>query len=166
MKLDREYQLHLLNMLSESYPKTHSVSDYLKKATEEDREKYIANMYYLGEHRLVEPAIQFSIDGRASVSMPRITKDGMDFIADDGGLKAILGVVTVKLHGDTIRDMIEAKIMASPLSQPEKQKFVDALKQLPADATKHLTMKVLDLGLKNWQEAWPAIQNYLQGLLS
>ena len=63
-------------------------------------------------------------------------------------------------------DMIETKIMSSPMNPPDKQKFADALKQLPAESIKHLTMRLLDLGLDNWQAAFPAIQKYVQDILS
>jgi hypothetical protein len=86
----------------------------------------------------------------------------MDFLADDGGLGAILGVVTIKLHDDTIRELIASKIMDAPLSQPDKQKLLDQLRALRGDSIKHLTMKLLDAGLENWTAALPVIQKSLE----
>ena len=45
---------------------------------------------------------------------------GIDFLTDDGGLSAILGVVTVKLHSDTIQALIAAKIDQAEISDSEK----------------------------------------------
>jgi hypothetical protein len=161
MKLDREYQKKLLNRLARTYPRQYPISDFLKDASEEDQEKYICNLYYLGEHGLVEPNIQIGADGMPSYSWPRITKDGMDFIAEDGGLSAILGVVTVRLHAETILGLVEHKIISCAQSHPDKQRWIDQLRQMPYESVKHLTMKLLDLGLENWPRALPVIQKFL-----
>ena len=166
MKLDREYQKEILRRLADSYPDYLNCIDWLHKISAEDEEKYAANILYLEGHGLVEGGVTMSLDRQVFFSLPpEITAKGIDFIADDGGLSAILGVVTIKFHEDTIRDMIQAKIMSSSMPQPDKQRFVDALKQLPGESIKHLTMRLLDLGLDNWQAALPAIQKYLQDLL-
>lgn len=166
MKLDREYQKEILRRLADSYPDYLDCMDWLRKIMGEDWDKYAANMLYLEGHGLVESGIKvFSLKPPILSSFPKITAKGIDFITDDGGLSAILGVVTIKFHEDTIR-MIEDKIMSSSMNPPDKQKFVDALKQLPAETIKHLTMRLLDLGLDNWQAAFPAIQKYVQDLLN
>lgn len=87
----------------------------------------------------------------------------MDFLADDGGLSAILGVLTVKLHDETIRHLIEARINSSDLPAEQKAGLLATLKDLPGEALKHLTEKLLDAGLDNWPVALLAIQMYLQG---
>lgn len=94
-----------------------------------------------------------------------ITAKGMDFLADDGGLSAVLGVVTIKLHDDTIKALIEARILASSLPEPEKKRLIDRLRELRAETTKHLVLKLVDLGLDKSQEAIELIGNILeQGL--
>lgn len=78
-----------------------------------------------------------------------ITASGMDFLADDGGIGAILGVVTVKLHEDTIKQLIEARIAASDLPEEEKRPLLQTVRELPGESIKHLTTKLLDAGLEN-----------------
>ncbi|MCM1513256.1 MAG: hypothetical protein NC112_09155 [Oxalobacter formigenes] len=165
MKLDREYQKEILRRLADSYPTYRDCMEWLGQTIREDEEKYAANMLYLEGHGLVESLVEI-IQGEPSYALPpEITPKGIDFIANDGGLSAILGVVTIKLHEDTIRDMIATRIISSSMPQSDKQRFVDALKQLPGESIKHLTMRLLDLGLDNWQAALPAIQKYLQDVL-
>ncbi|GJI89905.1 hypothetical protein RugamoR1_30680 [Rugamonas sp. R1(2021)] len=94
-----------------------------------------------------------------------ITAAGLDFLADDGGLTAILGTVTVKLHDDTIRNLIETRIQDSDLPPEEKTGLLHQLKELRGESIKHLTMKLLDAGLENLPAALPLIQKALGGLL-
>ena len=56
-----------------------------------------------------------------SVSLPKITAKGVDFIRDDGGLSAILSVQTVKLHEDTLKELLSIAIQQAKLPEPEKE---------------------------------------------
>src|SRR5690606_11320636 len=118
------------------------------------------NLRYLEEHRLVEVQAYETLDG-TMLSSARITARGLDFLADDGGLGAILGVVTVRLHEDTLKELVAAKIRDSALDQPEKQRYLDQLRELPAETTKHLVLRLVDAGLDNWQRALPLLQSTL-----
>lgn len=111
-----------------------------------------ANAAYLGEHGLLTFADNSSADcGSCFVSgLPvRITAKGLDFLEQDGGLSAILGTVIVKLHADTIRDMLETKVMGSNLPPEDKNRFVDTLKELPGEALKTLTNKLVEMACDN-----------------
>lgn len=96
----------------------------------------------------------------------QITAKGIDFLEGDGGLTAILGVVTVRLHDETIRDLIAARIQASDLPPEEKTGLLHQLKELRGESIKHLTMKLLDAGLENAQKAIPLIQKALESLMT
>ncbi|WP_089340600.1 hypothetical protein [Burkholderia singularis] len=157
MKLNREYQKEVLTELAEIYPHFGN-AEHVGDVSDEIR---AANLYYLAEHGLITESAQLSVDNLVSYRPAQITKDGMDFLAQDGGLSAILGVVTIKLHEDTIKSLIETKIMESDLPAADKPRFVDALRSLPADATKHLTMKLLDLALDHAPTALHAVQTAL-----
>lgn len=77
-----------------------------------------------------------------------ITARGIDFLEDDGGLSAILGTVTVKLHADTIRDLIDAKITESKaIPEQEKPALREALKGIRDEGLKQLTTKLISHGL-------------------
>jgi len=151
MKIDREQQRHTLRVLADTYPDIVRGADLRKLMSvsfdEADTKNFRANLSYLAEHQLIalhRPPYLEDVFVDAS-----ITAKGLDFLADDGDLSAILGVVTIKLHDDTLKSLIEAKILGSDLPQPDKKRWIDQLRSLPAETTKHLALKLVDLGLAN-----------------
>jgi hypothetical protein len=90
-----------------------------------------------------------SIGSHYAVSESTINERGLDFLADDAGLTAILGVVTVRLHADTIRDLIKAKIAEAAASEEEKGLFKRQLATLPATALEAATSQLVGIGLAN-----------------
>lgn len=157
-KLDREAQRRLLERLAEDYPES-VAADFLYQAIEPH--KMAANVSYLQEHGLIEAAYFGPKEMGNAVQVARLTNRGLDFLLDDGGLGAILGVVTIRLHEDSIKELIAAQISASDLAQPDKQRYLDQLRELPAETTKHLVLKMVDAGLANWQKALPLLQSIL-----
>ncbi|WP_215782780.1 hypothetical protein [Paludibacterium sp. B53371] len=164
MALNRPLQRELLCQLAEHYPEQVDICALNSTIISSAPDELDANLTYLYEHGLVAPAPHFEslsstnfFTGR-SVHPVTITAKGMDFLEEDGGLSAILGTVTVKLHADTIRDMLEAKIMSSTLPSPEKARFVDTLKALPSEALKTFTNKLVELACENPQAVWTTLQ--------
>ncbi len=164
VRLNRDLQREILHLYADAEPNEPARQDIDSIYERFDENTIVANLRYLEGHGLLEnslsrPAInagQKWLDGIA-----RITEKGQDFLMDDGGLSAILGVVTIKLHDDTLKALIGQKIEESDLALPDKRRWLDALRALPADATKHLTMKLLDLGLTHCPDALHAIQTVL-----
>lgn len=144
--LNRDFQLKLLKQLANYYPHAH-VGRW--QELNEDEATVKVNMFYLREHQLLETdaQIQPEFGGMFVYHSSKITHKGLDFLADDGGLSAILGVQVVKLHDDTIRELIAQRIMQSDLAPPDKHKLLDALRELPGESIKHMTMKLIDAGL-------------------
>lgn len=159
MKLDRELQLSILKQLADNYPEGVKLD-----RPESEKKIYDANICYLIEHGLVTKSTSH-IGSFTIVGAPTITAAGMDFLADDGGLSAILGIVTVKLHDETIRDLIAARLEESNLPVEEKTGLLHQLRELRGESIKHLTMKLLDAGLENWPAALAAIQTSLRSAL-
>ena len=125
--LDRNLQREILKELNNIYPDSKTYEYWIDAAiaqvagvieTVGEAELYIAkrsaNLRYLAEHGLV-----VCNDKNLSATV-KITAKGIDFLSDDGGLSAILGVVTVKLHSDTIQALIAAKIDQAEISDSEK----------------------------------------------
>lgn len=160
MNLDRTYQHELLEMLAQSYPRSHDIRRLFQDMDDAATERYAANLMYLEEHGLAESAIQYGMDGHMASGLPRITAKGMDFLADDGGLSAILGVVTIKLHENTLKELIAHRISESELPASEKSRLLEQIKSLPGEAIKHLTLKLVDAGLSNWPNALLAIETF------
>lgn len=155
--LDRKLQKRLLNKLKDEYP--------LYRAglfsSENIRSAQSINLHYLEEHGLVE--LERSrpkfLSGNANPALAtrsaepltgaaKITNRGWDFIENDGGLSAILDTVTVKLHADTIRDLIDTKIVESnAIPEQEKPALREALKGMKEEGLKQLTTRVISYGL-------------------
>jgi len=152
---NRHNQRQILETLLQSYPASVDVQGW-------DYPNLSAELKYLHEHNLAE--VRFSQSISADAPQPifaKLTARGVDFLQQDGGLSAILGVLTIKLHDDTIKEVIASRIMESDLPQPDKQRYIDALRELPAESTKHVVMKLLDMGLDHGATAISTIGKML-----
>lgn len=164
-KLDRAYQRELLKELARCYPRPCvDMALRMGRAAEQEREKYLANIVYLAENGLVKDWGQLGVDLKASFAPPTLTCKGMDFLAGDGGLSAILGVATIRLHGDTIKDLLDAWIDAAAASQADKHRLKSVLQSLPAESTKHLVMKLVDMGLATAPASLPLLEKLIHHL--
>lgn len=152
--LDRDFQRKLLKDLAELYPRR-------GKFTDEDHESLVVNLHYLAEHGLVEAAFSHVNHGNIIIGPAVITAKGLDFIQDDGGLSAVLGVVTVKLHDDTIRQLLIDRVQASQEPEGVKEKLVDAIKSAPAETLKTVTQQALEAGIRNLPNAVQLLQEWL-----
>ncbi|CAB3916075.1 hypothetical protein [Achromobacter piechaudii] len=159
MKLNRNAQRKLLEALATRYPNWTGISAALSHLDYNlDEPTKVGTAHYLADHGLIE---FFESAVSPADQQLRITAKGLDFLQDDGGLSAILGIVTIKLHDDTIKQLIEAKILASDLPPQEKKRWTDQLRSLPAETTKHLVMKLVDKGLESGPSALAAIGTIL-----
>lgn len=156
--LDRAFQRQLLTELRDIYPKP---ADVQRSWPDQVDNRLLVNMSYLAEHGLIEIKTSSYHSGEIALHHAKINARGMDFIADDGGLSAILGVVTIKLHEDTIRDLLISKVQASDAETSVKDHLVAKLKALPADALASITEKALGAGL----DRMPNVATWLSPLL-
>ncbi len=152
MEIDREYQRELLIDLRTRYPDHLCLKDAQGDAA--------TNCLYLQEHGLVVCS-SYATEQGLLVSSARITAKGLDFLEEDGGMTAILGVVKVDLHENTIRALIEARIDSSDLAESEKQEAIHQLRALRGSGLAHLTNRLIDLGLDQFPAALTAIRTGL-----
>lgn len=105
----------------------------------------IRNLLYLAEHELISidtpPFCDNPISEGSNIS---IKAKGIDFIENDGGLSAILDVVTIKLHSETIQQLLTAKISEADIPEEEKNKLKEALKTVQNSALETLTEKAIE----------------------
>lgn len=163
--LDRNLQREFLSELYKVYPDSIIHDDYINtaiaqtngviEAEEDDGVSFVlkqsANLQYLVEHGLV------TFGDKLSATV-KITAKGIDFLMDDGGLSAILGVVTVKLHSDTIQALLNTKIEQADIPPEEKSKLKVILSKMGDVALAKLTEKAIDAVTS------PQIINLLQNL--
>lgn len=156
--LDREFQRELLNDLKQLYPRS---ADLQRSYGEQDDNRLLVNLWYLNEHGLIDLNATRLASGGIKLHNAKITASGMDFIADDGGLSAILGVVTVKLHEDTLKALLVEKIQKSDAPQSVKDKLIERLKSIPSEALGKLTQRALDAGLDHVQDLPAMLDKWL-----
>lgn len=163
--LDRNLQHEILKELNNIYPDSKTYEYWIDAAiaqvagvieTVGEAELYIAkrsaNLRYLAEHGLV-----VCNDKNLSATV-KITAKGIDFLTDDGGLSAILGVVTVRLHSDTIQALLGAKINEANIPPEEKSRLKGILSKMGDVALAKFTEKAIDAVTS------PQIINLLQSL--
>ena len=147
--LDRTLQRQILELLKAHYPRGAIPVRDLKLSDEQAA----ANLRYLEEHGLCESGVMIGTDGPLAFSESTITAAGLDFLADDGGLSAILGVITVRLHAETIRTLIDAKIEASSIPTEEKSRLRRALASLSEASLRAATTDLVKSGLDHLPDA-------------
>lgn len=155
MRFDRSYQHAILEKLIEDYPDINDENKaWFDNEIRNNGDTYACNVSYLQDHGLLNSGVDVSTDingipCQITLSFPAITAKGIDFAAQDGGLSAILSVQTVKLHEDTIRDLLSVAVQSSKVSEEEKNQLLKAIKEVPAEGLKHLLTKLIDLALSN-----------------
>ncbi|WP_174635046.1 hypothetical protein [Yersinia thracica] len=161
-KFDRNTQRQVLQLLYDAYP------NELTSSQMKDIEGYFseqdschANLLYLEQHQLIRSGLKSDAVGYSLVNRPRITHKGIDFIRDDGGLSAILNIQTIKFHDSTII-ALEDIIRVANLPEEKKAGIISKLRELPADAIKHLTLQLLTSAVLNPLAAIQSIEKALQ----
>lgn len=149
--LSRELQLRILRHLMDRYPNQESRMDLAFKGTPEA--DITANVRYLNEHGLVSTKwMETSTHGLDHAGV-YLTAKGADFLADDGGLGAILGVVTVKLHSDSIKALLAAQVEKSDADPSVKARLIAKIKSLPAAALEAVILDGLTTGMTHLPDA-------------
>ncbi len=162
--LDRDLQRRILLALREPYPSFGD--DLLQPAVFECSEETMnRQLAYLHGHELITGkwALGYrAID--AYCTDVRLTSKGIDLLEDDGGISAVLGVVTVKLHSDTLLALVEQRIQDSDLPVQEKSRMRDQLRGLSTAAIKHLTLRLLDKALDQGPQAIQWLEKALRNI--
>lgn len=159
-KLDRSLQLAMLQRLEAAHP---DAVDLIRVFSDRghNRDKVISNAMYLSEHGLIElgDIVDYTYDGKAHTrgGPMRIVARGRDFLKDDGGLSAVLGVVVIKLHDETLRAILESKIAASTNPESVKRHALKRLRELPGDAMRSLLLRVVEKGAEHLD--WSFLQS-------
>jgi hypothetical protein len=154
--LSRELQHAILERLSDVYPdgpERLAFQDF-------DQRQLTYNVRYLQEHGLVTTKWFNPLDGPSSFSVQNlyITEKGIDFITDDGGLSAILGVMTIRLHEDTIRQLLIDRVEKTVTDPTVKAQILKKIRELPASAFQTVVMDGIKAGLESVPDlvAWLA----------
>lgn len=164
--LDRALQREILSTLSLMYPSgARDLVEILGIDADAER-RLLANVSYLAEHGLLVSGFRriqsFSGGTFEHLGETSITASGLDFLQDDGGLGAILGVITVRLDASQFSELLASRIEQSQsLSHEERSSLAAAVRNLPAKAIEKLSSKMLDWAVDHWQDALPLLHKWL-----
>jgi hypothetical protein len=161
MKVDRELQRTILEACKAVFPENASGDALIKLS--DDVNHVTANLVYLQQHGLIDLKAIQSLSSLI-IAWAKITAKGIDFLEDDGGLSAVLGVVTVKFHEDTIKNLLIDRIEKSAEPETAKNALVKQVKSLPAEGLKTLTTEALKAALTDLPNAMHRLHTWL-GLL-
>jgi hypothetical protein len=153
--LNRDLQRRLLTGLADAYPGIVEPSSLGLEAGHRD---WVVNISYLAEHNLVEAHTSDLIGATPVVLFAKATARGMDFLLDDGGLSAILGMVTVRFEAETLKALIGAHVDASALPEPEKSRIKTWLMAAGSEALKETTKRLVAAALEHAPEAFQLLQ--------
>lgn len=164
-KFNRELQKHILTTCIISYPKNPSWRDYnpTKFPDIMHDDILLANIYYLSERGLITIDTPSNDDPYNLFEHICATADGIDFMMEDGGLKAILDIRTIKIHSDTIKQLEEIISMLN-IPEAEKKGLLAKLRELPSSTITHLTNELTLKAVLALPGTLPIIQTYLQNL--
>lgn len=156
-KLNRQLQREILARLSDDYPNQTDMGSSFNL----DDNTIAVNVAYLEEFGLVDASWDYDEEnGRRYPSDAKISARGLDFLADDGGLGAILGIVTVKLHDDTLKSLLIERVSRSEGNNGIKTKLIAKIKELPAEAVNDIAKRILERGLDNLPTAVDALMKF------
>ncbi|WP_127111711.1 hypothetical protein [Shimia sediminis] len=143
--LDRGFQHHILQEMANDYPAASRI-----KATfgEQSDNMLKVNLAYLHEHGLIACNWHPTLDDPYPLpTSGTITAAGLDFLADDGGLSSILGVVTIRFDDETLRALLLEKIQNGDGDPDMKSQMIAAVKAMPAEAIKAVGEKAISYGI-------------------
>jgi DNA-binding PadR family transcriptional regulator len=142
MSLDRNLQRRMLKALEDKYPS----HDTQFTRTFEHETGYMPNLHYLKEHGLLTGAPTKTSHDLLNI---KITAAGLDFLADDGGISAILRTVTVKLDAEQFRQMLTAKVASLSLEEEKKSSILGTIRSLPGEVLNKLAIKLIEKGVEH-----------------
>lgn len=143
--LDRDFQRRLLLAMRDVYP---SPLPRSADFTGAPRDPYVISLSYLEGHGLCTHSLMRLAGANFVWGRPTITAAGLDFLEDDGGLTAILGVVTVRIHADSVRDLLNAKIDEAPIPAEQKRGLKEHLKRLSSMALQEISKELIQEGVR------------------
>lgn len=158
-RLNRKTQLELLQDMEKVYPRPAT-----RFGGRRMDDACLPDLSYLEELGLCVVDAKHDLGGGCSLYHAKITVKGLDFLTNDGGLSAILNVVTVKLHADTIRELIEAKVDASRATPEEKASLKVHLRRLSGAALQAAAKDLMKRGLDHVPDAIQWLQTHGVGL--
>jgi len=140
MELNRKLQYQILTSLQSVYPDSMLVQEL--PGFSHDRQ-FMGNLFYLQEHDLIQGG-DIREPGRCrSMVDAQITRLGLDFLADDGGLASMLGSFTLRFSSSEIIETIEASLYSDEVDEHIRQNIVDSLKVMDPAVIREIVQSLI-----------------------
>jgi hypothetical protein len=152
--IDRELQRGILTRLADTYPKMADVGSVFGSVSK----PIMVNLSYLEEHGLLTTSWINRRDDFPTGA--RISARGLDFLADDGGLTAMLGILTVRSDERQLKQILIDRVNSSNEPKDIKTRLIETIRGLPADLTKEAMVEAAKSGL----EQIPNIAQWIMSL--
>ena len=143
MELNRKLQKDILVALSEVYPDSLLVSAL--PGFSHNRE-FMGNLFYLQEHGVIDGGDIREPGKCRSMVDAQITKAGLDFLADDGGLSAILGYKFVKIEVSALVDSLIKLLQEIEVDGDKRSTAAERLNAMDDSALANLVVELLQRG--------------------
>lgn len=109
-----------------------------------------AEIRYLEQHGLIEKA---RINFMGGPPWHEITAQGIDFLSDDGGLSAVLGVITVRFEAETMRALLIARAEADDSEPTVREHVLAQLRALPASTIQQMSQAAVAEAIRQMPNA-------------
>ena len=164
--VDRHMQLILLKSLRDNFPAFISLEGFFHNvlcsvlpddfddSDEEERcqQSFLFNLDYLVGHKLVARPAPVHLKRYDHTEIPRayrITSKGIDFLEDDGGLSAILNIVTVKFDADNIRGLVKAGLLKANVPEEKQGALKKAIQEAPGTVLQTAVSTIVGQGMSS-----------------
>ncbi|MCP1313002.1 MULTISPECIES: hypothetical protein [unclassified Halomonas] len=144
-KPDKTIWIEMLEAAAETYPDDCEADQWNKKL---GKSVANANINYLVEHNLVTGLARKRMGDIDSYGNITITSAGLDYVSQDGGLTAELGVVTIRLEAEAIQALVTAQIEMAEATRQEKNLLRQQLQALSKEGHQRLANQLIRLGLE------------------
>lgn len=157
---NRQLQFQILEIALEFFP--NPIDPVPEELSSIDDKTLLQNIAYLQQEGLVTGGTVDTMNGPIpALTLLVATRKAVNLLSKEGSISASLNIVTVKLHDETL-DALRSFIHQNISDPEEKNTYLQRLKELPADATKHIVLELLNLGLKQIPNAALWLQTMLR----
>jgi hypothetical protein len=161
MSVNREIQRKILVALRDHYPEEVQLHKLALDCDDEQELQF--NAFYLKEHGLIEGKERRVMSAPRSMILAKISASGLDFLEGDGGLTAILNTVTVKFDVESVKKLVEEKILQSSIPQEEKETILKKLRHFSGNVSTELMTSLILKGIEH-PATWAVILEVLTRL--
>lgn len=145
MLLDRVLQYRILQALQDVYPDSVLVSAL---PFYEESRRFMANLFYLKDHGLLTGGDVREPGRYRSMVDIEITMDGLDFLADDGGMPSVLDGTRIVIESSELLALLRQGVVASVADDGKKADLLARIEGLDMTALQDLLMLLLDTGAR------------------